>query len=266
VPALTPPASARPSLWFAFRGGDLLVELGSSGARVPTATRLEEIGVEAVRTQYLGALEGEPCFSAELLASAAAPAGHAFANLRSLHASLDADVFAVAGYASQIKEWDRTHQHCSACGAPIQSKLSERAKHCDACRLDFYPRVTPAAIVLVADGPRVLMTRQPRFPPGMYGLVAGFLEAGETLEACVAREVREETGLAIEQVRYFGSQPWPFPSQIMVGFFAEYAGGDLVVDHGELEDAQWFHRDALPGLPPKISIARALVEAWLATK
>lgn len=108
------------------------------------------------------------------------------------------------------------------------------------------------------------MTRQARFPAGMYGLVAGFVEPGETLEACVAREVHEETGVDIADIAYFGSQPWPFPHQIMVGFTARYTGGELRVDTRELEDARWFHRDALPLLPPPLSIARKLIDAWLA--
>src|SRR5262249_48683327 len=154
--------------------------------------------------------------------------------------------------------WDRGYQFCPECAAPLALAPRERAKRCEACKKDYFPRISPCTITLVHDGPRILMTREARFPPGFYGLVAGFVEAGETLEACVAREIAEETGVTAETPIYFGSQPWPFPHQIMIGFMAKYAGGEIVIDKKELEDAQWFHVDALPLLPPRISIARAL--------
>jgi NAD+ diphosphatase len=264
VSGLEAPASNAEALWFAFRGDELLIRHDGGVARAPLAFALDELGLTARRTQVLGALDGVPCFSAELDPSAAAPEGHRFASLRALHGKMPPGELDVAGLAFQIQHWDRTHQVCGACGAALLLKAGERAKRCEPCALDFYPRVSPAIIVLVHDGPRLLMTRQPRFPPGLYGLVAGFLEPGETLERCVEREVAEETGLRVKGLRYFGSQPWPFPHQVMIGFFAELAGGELRVDTSELEDARWFHRDALPTLPPRISIARALVEAWLA--
>jgi NAD+ diphosphatase len=118
-------------------------------------------------------------------------------------------------------------------------------------------------IVRVARGDSILMTRQARFPPGMYGLVAGFMEPGESLEGCVAREVLEETGVRVRNIRYFGSQPWPFPHQVMIGFTADHAGGEIVVDTSELEEAAWFDRGNMPMLPPPFSIARKLVDDWL---
>ncbi|KYF49186.1 NADH pyrophosphatase, partial [Sorangium cellulosum] len=207
---------------------------------------------------------GRPCRSAELAQGAPAPEGHAYVSLRRLHGRIDPELFDVAGTAYQVQHWDRAHQYCAACGAELEAGQDERVKRCVRCASNYFPRITPATIVLVEDGPRVLMTRQARFPAGMYGLVAGFVEPGETLEACVAREVHEETGVDVADIAYFGSQPWPFPHQIMVGFTARYAGGELRVDTRELEDARWFHRDALPLLPPPLSIARKLVDAWLA--
>ena len=256
-------AAPGPATWFAFRGDDLLVT-DTAGVRLPVATDLGELGLRVVRAQRLGELDGRPCFSAELPADAPAPPGHAYLSLRRLYGRLDLELFDFAGTAFQIQYWDRMHQVCSACGGPHDAREKERAKRCPACRVDFFPRVAPATITLIEDGPRVLMTRQPRFPPGMYGLVAGFVDPGESLEACVVREVREETGLEVSDIVYFGSQPWPFPHQIMIGFTARYAGGELRVDTEELEDARWFHRDAMPTLPPPISIARKLVDAWLA--
>jgi NAD+ diphosphatase len=257
-----PSAAGAEIAWFAFRGADLLVRAGTGGAfALPIAV---DLGVPLVRTQPLGDLDGRACCSAEIADGAPAPEGHAYVSLRRLHGHIDPELFEVAGTAYQVQYWDRAHQFCAACGAALEPRQDERAKRCPRCAMEYFPRVTPATIVLVEDGPRVLMTRAARFPPGMYGLVAGFVDPGESLEACVAREVLEETGLEIADLAYFGSQPWPFPHQIMVGFNARYTGGELRVDTHELEDARWFHRDALPALPPPISIARRLVDAWLA--
>jgi NAD+ diphosphatase len=261
-----PHAVAAETAWFAFRGADLLVRAaGSDGPfDVPIAAELSVLGLAPVRTQPLGALDGRPCCSAELADGSPAPAGYAYVSLRRLHGRIDPELFDLAGTAYQVHYWDKAHQFCSACGAALEARTDERSKRCLRCASEYFPRVSPAIIVLVEDGPRLLMTRQTRFPPGMYALVAGFVDPGETLEACVAREVREETGVEIADVAYFGSQPWPFPHQIMVGFTARYAGGELCVDTRELEDARWFDRGAMPPLPPPISIARSLIDAWLA--
>lgn len=264
-----PAASPAEIAWFAFHGDELLVRAGASadgGDRfdIPVAADLARLGVLVVRDQALGELDGRPCRSAELAPGSPAPEGHAYVSLRRLHGRIDPELFDVAGTAYQVQHWDRAHQYCAACGAELEAGQDERVKRCVRCASNYFPRITPATIVLVDDGPRLLMTRQARFPEGMYGLVAGFVEPGETLEACVAREVHEETGVDIADIAYFGSQPWPFPHQIMVGFTARYTGGELRVDTRELEDARWFHRDALPLLPPPLSIARKLIDAWLA--
>jgi NAD+ diphosphatase len=264
-PGPLPPApDAR---WFAFRGNDLLVRPLPEGAphayEVPVAADASALPVPAVRTQPLGWLDDSPCHSAELAEDAPAREGYAYVSLRRLYGRVPAAVFEAAGTAFQVQYWDRTHQFCSACATPLALSEGERSKKCPRCAHQFFPKVTPAIIVLIEDGPRILMTRAPHFPSGMYGLVAGFVESGESLEACVAREVTEETGISIADITYVGSQPWPFPHQIMVGFVARYAGGELVVNKDELEEAAWFHRDALPNLPPPLSIARQLVDAWL---
>lgn len=252
------------AIWTAYRGGDLLVKMQEGKrARLLRTGELEDLGVTVVRSQYLGTLDGVPCITAELAPDAPAADGYRYAGLRQAYTMLDAGDFHVAGVGFQIQHWDGSHRHCPGCGGPVSLKESERAKRCEPCGRDLYPPVVPAVIVRVTRGNSVLMTRQPRFPPGMYGLVAGFMESGESLEACVAREVREETGLRVRDVRYFGSQPWPFPHQIMVGFTAEYDSGDIVVDTTELEEARWFDRQDMPLLPPPISIARRLVDDWL---
>ncbi|MRG98089.1 NAD(+) diphosphatase [Polyangium spumosum] len=260
-------------LWFAFRGDELLVRLAESDAPappfpydVPALESLGALGLDPVRVQPLGWLDAVPCRSAELARDAPVPPGFVYVSLRRLHGRLDPDFEAAAGTAFQVQYWDRTHQFCGTCGAPLVIEEGRRSKRCTGCAHQHFPHVTPAIIVLVEDGPRILMTRQPRFPPGMYGLVAGFVEPGETLEACARRETREETGIEIDDIRYFDSQPWPFPHQIMIGFFARRTGGELVVDRTELEDAAWFDRGALPKLPPPMSIARRLIDEWLARR
>jgi NAD+ diphosphatase len=217
-----------------------------------------------VRAQPLGWIDALPCRCAELPRDAPVPPGHAYVSLRRLNGRVDPDLEIASWAAFQVQYWDRTNQFCGQCGAAVELVPGQRAKRCPRCEHQYFPRITPAIIVLVEDAGHILLTRQPRFPPGMYGLVAGFVEPGETLEACVARETREETGIEVCDIRYFGSQPWPFPHQIMVGFFARRAGGELVVDTTELEEAAWFERSALPTLPPPISIARKLIDAWLA--
>lgn len=266
-PGLAPPSSTAPSeiAWFAFRGDELLVRAaGGDPVDIPVTATLASLGVRVVRAQPLGELDGRPCCSAEIAPDAEAPEGHAYLSLRRLHGRVDPELFELAVTAHQVQHWDKTHQYCAACGGALEPRDHERAKRCPRCATDYFPRITPAIIVLVEDGPRVLLTRQPRFPAGMYGLVAGFVEPGETLEACVAREVREETGIAVADITYAGSQPWPFPHQLMIGFTARYAGGELRADPRELEDARWFSRDTMPSLPPPISIARRLIDAWLA--
>ncbi len=160
-------------------------------------------------------------------------------------------------------DWDRHNRFCGACGTPTRARRGERAKECPACGLVRYPRLSPAVIMRVTDGKRVLLGRQAVWPAGMYSVLAGFVELGETLEEAVAREVREETGLAIANVRYFASQPWALPDSLMVGFTAEYAGGELKVDRAELEDAGWYPPEDLPGLPNPGTLSRALLDDYL---
>jgi NAD+ diphosphatase len=141
---------------------------------------------------------------------------------------------------------------------------AERAKECPQCGLLAFPRLSPAIIVLVQRRHELLLARPYHFPPGLYSVIAGFVEPGETLEEAVVREVREEVNLAIKDIRYFGSQPWPFPHSLMIGFTATHAGGEISIDDAEIEDAGWFKADALPTLPGKISIARKLIDWFLA--
>ena len=173
---------------------------------------------------------------------------------------LDMPTLTVSGLAKQILHWERQSRHCSRCGAPTEPMAGTWGKRCTGCAAEHYPHIHPCAIVLVRKGDQLLLTRKAEWPAGRYSLVAGFLDFGESLEECAMREVREETGIGIENVRYVGSQNWPFPAQLMAGFVADYADGEITVDTTELEDARWFPLDALPSLPPKRSIARWIID------
>ncbi len=269
IPAVRPPADASPeNLAFAFRDRRLLVHTSGEGIQVPNLYEIAiaaadaGLGMEPVRRQYLGSYRGRDVVSLELPDDAEAPGGMAFKDLRSLFFRLDEPIFWIAARAVQIVAWDRDHQICGRCGSATEDHPQERSKRCPACGLTHYPRLAPAVIVLVERGDQVLLGRSPHFPPGMFSTLAGFVEPGESLEQAIAREIEEEVGVRVDNLRYFGSQPWPFPNSLMVGFRADFAGGDLTVDPGELEDAAWFHLDDLPRLPSEISIARALIDAW----
>jgi NAD+ diphosphatase len=192
------------------------------------------------------------------------PEGLRAGGLRSWFGVLDDATMAIAMRAVQIVEWDRTHSFCGACGTHTEQLAGERAKRCPACGHTAYPRIAPAMMVQVTRGRELLLGRGLNFPPGRYSALAGFLEAGETIEDAIHREVLEEVGVEVKDLRYFGSQSWPFPNSLMIAFQAEYAGGELRPDPAELADAQWFAPEALPQLPTRLSIARALIEDTLA--
>lgn len=260
VPSALFTTPAAHGTWFLFRGRELLV---SSDAALPVVSGPEALGLPLLRSQHLGTLRGQPCFSGELSLDCSAPAGMMFVDLRQLYGRLELSLLSLAGHAVQVMDWDRTHRFCGACGSPTTPHARMRARVCAGCGLEHYPRVAPAMIVLVERGLEVLLARSPHFPSGMYSALAGFVDPGESLEECVHREVREETGVTIHNLRYFRSQQWPFPNSLMLGFFADYASGEIVPEPGEIDDAAFFHVDALPRvLPTRLSIASQLLEAF----
>ena len=198
-------------------------------------------------------------YSAEFVCEA--PAGFSWQGLRTLFSVLEDPQFALAGRALQLVDWDRSHQFCGRCGARTEAKRDERVRVCPACKLSAYPRVAPAVMALVRRGRELLLARGPHFPPGMYSALAGFVEPGESLEQCLAREVAEEVGVQISNTRYFASQSWPFPHSMMIAFVCEWSSGEIRPQAGEIEEANWFDVLQLPKLPSKISIARRLIDA-----
>jgi NAD+ diphosphatase len=252
------------SLCFAFQQTLLLVRAEAPAVQLPGHGQLSTLAAAPLRRLYLGSLSGRACYAFEYGADTQAPQGLAWQGLRSLYSKLDDSLFALAGRALQLIDWDRTHQFCGRCGTPTQQRGHERARECPACALVAYPRIAPAVMCLVRREREILLARSPHFLPSMYSALAGFVEPGESLEQCLAREVLEETGVRIANARYFASQPWPFPHSLMIAFVADYAGGEITPAPEEIEDAQWFDIDALPKLPNRISIARRLIDGVIA--
>jgi NAD+ diphosphatase len=224
------------------------------------------LGTQLVKThqQLFGKWRGQPCYLVELAEDSVLPEGLETKGLRALTYSLSEEIFALTGRAAQLLFWEKTHQFCSRCGTAVELHPQERAKHCPNCQMIFYPKITPAMIVLVQRGDQILLSRSPHFAQGLYSVQAGFVEAGESVEETVVREIREEVGLEVKNVRYFGSQAWPFPSSLMLGFTAEYAWGELRPHPVEIEDARWCGFEDLPAvLPSKLSIASRLIKSFV---
>lgn len=272
IPAITPHSdNAEPAYWYIFNGFRLLVHSGGSDLQVPLVMDSAELPVDLLRKQFLGYLQQDDmmirCYSGEVADDAQSPPGMTFLGLRQLFSRLDDMTLSIAGRAVQIKEWDRTHQYCGQCGSTVTQIAYERAKRCPQCGHTTYPRLSPAIIVSVeraaGSGTELLLARNQRHPKSFFSVLAGFVEPGESLEECVRREVCEEVSIDVENIRYFGSQPWPFPNSLMIAFTADYAGGEIILEEEELAEAGWFRADELPMVPPPISIARQLIDAFV---
>lgn len=263
-PAVTAPTDkTEAAYWFIFYGSKILVISENNACRIPYMKYPAQAGLSVIRTQYLGLFDGKPCYSAELSTEEAVPAGMTFIELRALYDFIAEDLFLLAGKAYQIIGWDQTHQFCGRCGSPTEDLQGERAKICPKCSFISYPRICPAVITAVRKGDQLLLAHAKHFKEGMYSLIAGFVEAGETLEEAVQREIMEEVGIRVKNIQYLGSQPWPFPNSMMLGFTAEYESGEIHVDGVEITDANWYGKDTLPGLPSEVSIARKIINWWM---
>jgi NAD+ diphosphatase len=239
-------------------GQSLCVAYAAGGGepRVP-------IGPVPRQALYLGELDGTPCFTRLLGDGEAAPDGTDPIALRQLFGALPDEDFGVAGRALGITAWDRDHRYCGRCAAPTERSQTERVRTCSRCGFASYPRLSPAIIALIERDGRALLARNARFPLPFFSTLAGFVEVGESLEHAVAREIREEAGIEIADIRYFGSQPWPFTGSLMIGFTARWSAGEIVGDPTEIADADWFGPDELPRIPPKLSIARELIDDFV---
>jgi NAD+ diphosphatase len=249
---------------FAFHRNDLLVVRNGEGLAIPSYAQLAELQLELELETYLGDLDGSDLIAWELSERQEAfPDGWELAGLRSVYGAVDDQLFALAGRAVQLLDWRRNHKFCGRCGSPTELVDGDRATKCPNCGLFNYPRLSPAVIMTVEREGACLLAHGVNFADGVYSCVAGFVEPGESLEEAVAREVREEVGIEVRDVRYFGSQPWPFPNSLMIGFNAHYSSGEIELEDAEIGDAKWFMPDDLPLLPGKISIARRLIDDWI---
>lgn len=253
--------------WFVFNSGQVLIEKKADGYHIPYGTE-PPVAVPVGSTIHtIGEINGYPAktYAIHVPVAGDESSPRMMKDLRASFDVLPLEEYKRAGKASQILNWDKNSRYCPMCGVPTV-QVSPIAKQCPECRQEFYPRISPAVIVLIKKGDSILLVHARNFRGTFNGLVAGFLEPGETLEECVYREVMEETGLTIKNLKYFGSQPWPYPSGIMVGYYAEYESGTIKLQNEELSAGAFYSRDHLPEIPKKLSIARKLIDAWLEHK
>jgi len=247
--------------YFLCVNGQMAGRLDRGTARPLTAEEYRWLDIEVFSEHYLGEFRGRPCYVLEGRGNL--PDGYLSGGLWHWLGRAEPAMFYLAGRAQQIVEFHNTHRHCGRCGSETQDHAQDRAKTCPSCGLTSYPRLSPSIIVLVTRGVEMLLARQHQWPERMYSTLAGFVEPGESIEQTVHREVQEEVGVRVQNLRYLGSQSWPFPNSLMLGFHADYAGGEIICEDGEIADARWFHYDALPQLPPPSSISRWLIDAFI---
>jgi len=259
-PAVQPELPPTPLAWsFVFVDGKLLLPQAEDRAFAPHPS--PAFDALAQSRHYLGRLDEIDCWA---LTATQVPAGWRPVALRAAMMQFSEPLMSVAARAAQVLEWDRVHRYCGVCGTPTTVHERDRARVCPRCAHVVYPRLSPAMMVLVWRGQELLLARSPTYAPGVYSALAGFVEAGESIEECVLREVAEEVGVTVKNLRYYGSQSWPFPHSLMVAFTAEWAGGGIVAQPDEIEAADWFSIDALPGIPPRFSIAGHLIRDTVA--
>lgn len=262
IEGFTPPLKSNIKLnqinvYFIFLGKEILL---TDSDELPTEL---PSGLNQIRTFAFGDYNGKKCIAIEV--EGQIPNGFHLSNLRATFTLLGETLFRITGRAFHLLHWDRTHQFCGVCGTPLNNDPTETAKVCGNCEYKVYPRISPAIIVAVEKGDKLLMAHSTRYPTKMFSVVAGFVEPGESLEECVAREVKEETNIEVKDIKYFGSQAWPFPDALMLGFTAKYAGGEIIPDGEEIDKADWFGIDDFPEkIPGNISISRSLINWFLA--
>jgi NAD+ diphosphatase len=254
-----------PGWWFVFHEDKMLVKIDRDSVSVPFMDSLSAIHLKPSWKVNLNRYENHPCYAAIVDGNDWNGQDMEFQGLRGLFGQLDEPFFGMAGRALQLVRWDHIHQFCSRCGSRAHTRNEEGAQICEKCGYLCYPRISPAVIVAVLRDDRLLLAHNRRFPGKRYSVIAGYVEVGETLEDCVRREIREEVGIEVKNIRYFGSQSWAFSGSLMVAFIADYAEGDISVDNSEIEHAGWYSADALPEIPDKVSIARKMID-WFSER
>jgi len=259
---VSPPEGGGSSAWYFLFVDGRLASLAERGIPQPIDDdAFRWLDVEIRERHYLGQFRGRACYAVS--ASGTLPEGYASSDLRGWLGRVEPPVFYLAGRAQQILEWLDTHRYCGRCGSETQAHGTDRARECPDCGLIAYPRLSPSIIVLVTRGDEMLLARNANWPAGFYSTLAGFVEPGESVEQTLHREVMEEVGVRVTNLRYLGSQSWPFPNSLMLGYHAEYAGGEIVCQDGEIADARWFRFDDPPNMPPGTAISRWLIDAFI---
>lgn len=261
VPSVSPTNQHDRRTWLVVHPKGLVARRVGERVIFPSDEDVAALGLRREDAHRLGELDETDALAVPIEGRIEAP--FELFGLRMLAGLLDAALFGVVGRAMHTCDWLTTSRFCGRCGTATARVPTERSMACPKCGLHVYPRISPAIITLVRKGDLALLASNAKFPGAFYSTLAGFAEIGESLEETLVREVQEEVGVTVTNVRYFGSQPWPFPNSLMIAFTAEWASGDIAVDPTEIADAKWFEADALPMIPPPLSIARRLIDAWV---
>jgi NAD+ diphosphatase len=254
------------SLYFIFKKDkSLLYRNKECEYVIPSAENFKKLKAKPEKLIFIGKYNEKNCFAGELKNRVKNKNNIVFCELRKTYDLIGPELFHIAGYAFQINNWDKNSRYCGRCGRKTEDMEEERAKICPKCNLITYPTISPAVIVAVVKTDTILLARARRFRGNLYSVLAGFVEAGENIEECIQREIKEEVGIEVKNIKYFGSQPWPFPNSLMIAFTAEYDKGEISLDEKEIAAAGWFKADKLPKIPGKPSIAKDLID-WFTTK
>ena len=248
------------TLYFLINDQKIVVNHDRDRYWLPSEADLLSCALDLRQSRFIGLLGEHHCYALEVPEGVPLPDSLKSISQRDVFAQFSASEIKAISLAKQIITWDKNYRFCGQCGEPTIELPDERAKVCRKCGLTSYPRLSPSIIVSVITGTQILLARSARFPKGMYSVLAGFVEPGETLEECVIREIDEEVGIKVDNIKYFGSQNWPFPHSLMIAFTTDYASGEITIDNNEIVDAQWFTADDLPRLPGSYSIARKMID------
>ena len=255
----------RDTLYFLINDQKIVVHHDRDRYRLPSESDLLSCAFDVQQSRFIGFLGEHHCYALEVVEGVVLPDSLKSISQRDVFAQFSASEIKAISLAKQVITWDKQYRFCGQCGEPTIEMEDERAKACTKCDLTFYPRLSPSIIVSVVKGEQILLARSARFPQGMYSVLAGFVEPGETLEECIVREIEEEVGIRVQNIEYFGSQNWPFPHSLMIAFTTDYASGEITIDNNEIVDAQWFTADDLPRLPGSYSIAREMIDHFCDT-
>ena len=252
------------SLYFIFKKDKLLLNKNKNHEYfIPSSQNLKDLNLEAEKLIFIGKYEEQNCFTGKLKNDGKVKNNIVFCEFRKIYTLIGPDFFRIAGYAFQLITWNENSLYCGRCGGQTEDMEEERAKICPQCNLIAYPTISPAVIVAVVKADAILLARAKRFRKNLYSVLAGFTEVGENIEECIQREIKEEVGIEVKNIKYFGSQPWPFPNSLMIAFTAEYDKGEILLDEKEILDAGWFKMDELPNTPEKPSIAKDLIDWFI---